>query len=773
VQPTLEPQPPLEAPSVEPTKGAEVVEPTLSTVRINTGGPAQNVDGVDWLGCASANECNGFVSGGFAYSEPDAINGVQAPANQALYQSEWTGGCCGPNPVSVGAIAFSFNVPVANGDYLVRLHFAELNKSAPGTRVFDVNVEGGPLELAAFDIFAAGGAQQVVVREFPITVGDGAMTIEFIRQIENAKISAVEILPLVAQQPTATPVPPTPIPPTPVPPTVAPVPPTPTPIPAAKTALLVVGSTSLTAADAAIKARLEGLGYAVAVVDDGQSTSADANGKALVVISSTSQAALVNTKFRSSAVPVLSWEPYVFDDLGMTGAASGGDYDFAYGQTKLAIVDPAHPLAGGVSGTATTNSASTEYTWGRPSASAARVATLTNDPNRAVIFGYEANSAMIGHVAPARRVGFFLGNTGAATLNDTGWALFTAAVNWATGTPSAAPPPATATPAPPAPTSAPPTATAAPPTAAPPTPTASASFTWQTKASAPQGLYEAQGAAVNGKLYVLGGFYNSKIQATTRCDVYDFATNTWKRIADMPEKITHAGQAVDGNTIWIAGGFVGDHPGPSSNRVWKYDTANNRWSAGPSLPAARGGGALVRLGRSLHYFGGVTRNSNGAYVADSGDHWVLNLDGGTQWTALAPMPNPRNHLGGAVVDGRIYAVGGQRLGDEHGGNQNSVHRYDPATNTWTAVASMPRPLGHITANTLVRNGRIVVVAGVTQGSTEVANVIEYNPATNSWIELPKLPGPRQSPVADVINGRIVVTTGSSGGPQNQTWISSQ
>ena len=50
--------------------------------------------------------------------------------------------------------------------------------------------------LSNFDIWSqAGGIDKAIVRQFPATVTDGVMTIDFIRRIENAKISAIEILP--------------------------------------------------------------------------------------------------------------------------------------------------------------------------------------------------------------------------------------------------------------------------------------------------------------------------------------------------------------------------------------------------------------------------------------------------------------------------------------------------------------------------------------------------------------------------------------------------
>lgn len=293
-----------------------------------------------------------------------------------------------------------------------------------------------------------------------------------------------------------------------------------------------------------------------------------------------------------------------------------------------------------------------------------------------------------------------------------------------------------------------------------PLPCGSASIQWSTAQPSPIDRAEAQGVAVNGRLYVLGGFYNTNNQATLQSDVYDPVSNTWTRLSDLPEKITHAGTATDGKSIYIAGGFIGDHPGPSSERVWRYDITSDTWEAAPSLPAERGGGALVRLDQELHFFGGGTRVRGGSIDRDWPDHWILSLDGGTEWTSAAPLPNPRNHIGGAALGGKVYAVGGQHLADEDRGNQPSVHAYDPSADEWQAVADMPRPLGHISASTFENGGCLYVAGGVTQGAQSVANVIRYDAANDRWMELTPLLAPRKSPVAEIIENQWIVTTGS-------------
>jgi hypothetical protein len=307
-------------------------------------------------------------------------------------------------------------------------------------------------------------------------------------------------------------------------------------------------------------------------------------------------------------------------------------------------------------------------------------------------------------------------------------------------------------------------------------------FAWIARSACPLQRFEAMGGAAAGKLYEFSGYYTlgKSILATPECDAYDPITNVWQRLADIPQPISHCGQVADEDNpndpiFWLAGGFLGDHPGPSTTEVWKYSINNNTWTPGPPLPDQRGGGALVKLGRELHYFGGVIRQ-NGVYLQDYGTHWAFNLDTDTAWRTtttdgqiLAPVPNPRNHMGGTVLNGKIYAIGGQHLGNQDT-PQSEVDVYDPATNSWTQVAPMPRPIGHTTANVFVRNGRVVVTTGRMANGVLIANVIEYDSVANTWNELPPVPGPRQSPVSGLIGDQMVVTCGSDGKLKSQTWV---
>ena len=156
---------------------------------------------------------------------------------------------------------------------------------------------------------------------------------------------------------------------------------------------------------------------------------------------------------------------------------------------------------------------------------------------------------------------------------------------------------------------------------------------WKQATPSPFTAVLVPAAVVKGYFYLFGGFTDD-LNASNRVDVYDPATDTWNRKKDMPVGLTHLNAVVDGDHIWLAGGFKGKHPGPLTDEVWKYDIASDSWAPGPRLPQPRAGGGLAVLEHRLHYFGG--------YLADreknTGDHWSLAIEEGKDWQRNRTCP---------------------------------------------------------------------------------------------------------------------------------------
>ena len=85
-----------------------------------------------------------------------------------------------------------YEIPVANGNYTVRLHFVENFFTTAGARVFTTRLEGQS-RLANFDIFEAAGYRAAVVKDFPVTVADGMLNITFNPSANRVAVAAVEI----------------------------------------------------------------------------------------------------------------------------------------------------------------------------------------------------------------------------------------------------------------------------------------------------------------------------------------------------------------------------------------------------------------------------------------------------------------------------------------------------------------------------------------------------------------------------------------------------
>jgi len=289
-------------------------------------------------------------------------------------------------------------------------------------------------------------------------------------------------------------------------------------------------------------------------------------------------------------------------------------------------------------------------------------------------------------------------------------------------------------------------------------PPPSAPFAWTPAAKSPVERVEAPALVLNDKLYVFGGF-DAGLRALPFLDVYDPAKDSWTRLHDMPMKVTHLNPASDGKRVWFAGGFKGPHPGAATDEVWKYDVASDSWSPGPPLPERRAAGALVRLGKNLHYFGGYTADRN----TTCADHWTLSLDDGKQWKRAAALPEPKGHVSAIVLHDKIYALGGRLRHDTDPQDMKSCDAYDPATDKWSAIASLPFNRSHFECSTFLMNGRIVIAGGISDntpaGTPGVADVTLYDPAGDSWVALPALPQRLLSPVAALIGDKLIVSTG--------------
>ncbi len=194
--------------------------------------------------------------------------------------------------------------------------------------------------------------------------------------------------------------------------------------------ILFITGTRFDDSDAEIQNNLESRGFDITVIQDRQVQVGDALGKDLVIISESVYSRNLNSSMRNLPVPVIVSEPWLYNDMGMTGSNYFIDFGKFTGQSGISIHDSNHKLAAGLSGSVSVSDYQRALGWGVPGDTAIKIASLDNDPAKFPIFAYDRGAQMPGMSAPAKRVGFFLYRKSAAYLTPEGWALFEAAVDW-------------------------------------------------------------------------------------------------------------------------------------------------------------------------------------------------------------------------------------------------------------------------------------------------------------------------------------------------------
>lgn len=175
------------------------------------------------------------------------------------------------------------------------------------------------------------------------------------------------------------------------------------------------------------------------------------------------------------------------------------------------------------------------------------------------------------------------------------------------------------------------------------------------------------------------------------------------------------------------------------------------WASAASIPSASYGLGGAFVGGKFYAISGFATPRLAIYNP-----------GSNTWTSGASLPadsgyNLRQYFGSAVVDGKIYVVGGDTGGS---GDRNTLYRYDPAANNWAVLAPMPLG-GRYALGAAAINGKIYAVGGYSiSSSSYLARLEVYDPASNSWTTKAPMPVPVASALVGAINGRLLVAGGS-------------
>lgn len=170
---------------------------------------------------------------------------------------------------------------------------------------------------------------------------------------------------------------------------------------------------------------------------------------------------------------------------------------------------------------------------------------------------------------------------------------------------------------------------------------------------------------------VAGRDYHEDLREVER---YDPKSNTWEYVTPLKKEVyAHAGAALDGKMYITCGRRGEDY----LKELQCYDPKTDRWEVLADGPVRRAWHGMAALLGKLYVIGGS--NNDSGYRRDV--HQVACYTPSTdQWTNVCPLPAGHGEPGIAVLDNRIYVLGGRS--HNRGIRMDYVHIYDAERDCW-------------------------------------------------------------------------------------------
>ncbi|MDJ0757595.1 MAG: kelch repeat-containing protein [Ardenticatenaceae bacterium] len=225
--------------------------------------------------------------------------------------------------------------------------------------------------------------------------------------------------------------------------------------------------------------------------------------------------------------------------------------------------------------------------------------------------------------------------------------------------------------------------------------------------------------------------------------------------ATLPTALLDAGSAVVNDILYAAAGKTS---GGYQRALYAYDYDANGWTQRADLPAAYPAvenPAAAAYNGKLYLFGGSTSPFSGAV-----NNAAVYDPGTNQWTLLTSMPTARGGATAQVVDGNIYVIGGM---NGSGDSVTTVEVYDPVGNSWSSAPDMGTARDNPGSAEL--DGKIYVFGGRTRsgGTTQNGTLSSsevFEPGVSSdWTNISPMPTGRRTFSTVPYNGKILVMGG--------------
>lgn len=262
---------------------------------------------------------------------------------------------------------------------------------------------------------------------------------------------------------------------------------------------------------------------------------------------------------------------------------------------------------------------------------------------------------------------------------------------------------------------------------------AAAPNSWTPKATTPfdQFVYGyALGAAANPAgqsiVYTFGGASSDDGSTGRQVQAYNVAQNTWSGRLSRIAVFNSNGIGKIGSRLYLSGGYLDAGNLPTfERRLWAYDYSHDRLIGKADLPIFSAEGVTGVINGKLYVLPGACSGDgypSPGYCAVEATRRFYRYDPATNtWASRRQAPHFHRQGAAAVIDGKLYVAAGLA---GSGTPVTSLDVYDPLTNTWRTLASIPR--GGIGSGGSLRGQFYVVLAG------QPNRAYAYNRVTNQW-----------------------------------------
>ncbi len=281
---------------------------------------------------------------------------------------------------------------------------------------------------------------------------------------------------------------------------------------------------------------------------------------------------------------------------------------------------------------------------------------------------------------------------------------------------------------------------------------------WEEQPRLPVPVGEMGVVACDGRMHVVAGYARGRVDNDYH-QVFDPGSGTWSFAAPFPLPCNHIALTAIGTKLYSFGGFIEQNRCPHS-KCFVYDTATDQWSPIAGLSRPRGAASAVVLDGLIHILGGRdVRSVEWHDVYDPATDTYTILSGMRGSTGTQPFVGQRDHMGVAVVDGKIHAIAGRM--DSYDFNTALHAVFDPASDTWSFRAPLPTPRSG--PSCVFHKGKILVFGGEATGRVFGTHEA-YDPASDSWEAMTPMALPRHG-----LHGATVAVIGDKvhvpgGGP---------